>query len=101
MYVVIVNLVLFVYVFFYVLILQLKKELYLEIVKDVIRKTVKYVLRGLDGVVLQSYKGGEVIDIQFKGVSVILVEEIERNVESSSYYRKLLGVFLQSCIFNC
>lgn len=99
MYVVIVNLVLFVYVFFYVL--QLKKELYLEIVKDVIRKTVKYVLRGLDGVVLQSYKGGEVIDIQFKGVSVILVEEIERNVESSSYYRKLLGVFLQSCIFNC
>lgn len=99
MYVVIVNLVLFVYVFFYVL--QLKKELYLEIVKDVIRKTVKYVLRGLDGVVLQSYKGGEVIDKQFKGVSVILVEEIERNVESSSYYRKLLGVFLQSCIFNC
>lgn len=95
MYVVIVNLVLFVYVFFYVL--QLKKELYLEIVKDVIRKTVKYVLRGLDGVVLQSYKGGEVIDIQFKGVSIILVEEIERKVESSSYYRKLLGVFLQSC----
>lgn len=72
MHVVTVNLVSFVYVFFYVL--QLKKELHSEIVKDVTRKTVKHVLRGLDGAVLQSYKGGEAIDTQPKGVSATPAE---------------------------
>lgn len=92
MHVVTVNLVSFVYVFFYVL--QLKKELHSEIVKDVTRKTVKHVLRGLDGAVLQSYKGGEAIDTQPKGVSATPVEETERNAESSSHHRKLSGVLL-------
>lgn len=86
MHVVTVNLVSFVYVFFYVL--QLKKELHSEIVKDVTRKTVKHVLRGLDGAVLQSYKGGEAIDTQPKGVSATPAEETERNAESSSHHRK-------------
>lgn len=90
MHVVTVNLVSFVYVFFYVLILQLKKELHSEIVKDVTRKTVKHVLRGLDGAVLQSYKGGEAIDTQPKGVSATPAE----NAESSSHHRKLSGVLL-------
>lgn len=94
MHVVTVNLVSFVYVFFYVLILQLKKELHSEIVKDVTRKTVKHVLRGLDGAVLQSYKGGEAIDKQPKGVSATPAEETERNAESSSHHRKLSGVLL-------
>lgn len=94
MHVVTVNLVSFVYVFFYVLILQLKKELHSEIVKDVTRKTVKHVLRGLDGAVLQSYKGGEAIDTQPKGVSASPAEETERNAESSSHHRKLSGVLL-------
>lgn len=92
MHVVTVNLVSFVYVFFYVL--QLKKELHSEIVKDVTRKTVKHVLRGLDGAVLQSYKGGEAIDTQPKGVSATPAEETERNAESSSLHRKLSGVLL-------
>lgn len=92
MHVVTVNLVSFVYVFFYVL--QLKKELHSEIVKDVTRKTVKHVLRGLDGAVLQSYKGGEAIDTQPKGVSATPAEETERNAESSSHHRKLSGVLL-------
>lgn len=92
MHVVTVNLVSFVYVFFYVL--QLKKELHSEIVKDVTRKTVKHVLRGLDGAVLQSYKGGEAIDTQPKGVSATPAEETERNAESSSHHRKLSGLLL-------
>lgn len=92
MHVVTVNLVSFVYVFFYVL--QLKKELHSEIVKDVTRKTVKHVLRGLDGAVLQSYKGGGAIDTQPKGVSATPAEETERNAESSSHHRKLSGVLL-------
>lgn len=92
MHVVTVNLVSFVYVFFYVL--QLKKELHSEIVKDVTRKTVKHVLRGLDGAVLQSYKGEEAIDTQPKGVSATPAEETERNAESSSHHRKLSGVLL-------
>lgn len=92
MHVVTVNLVSFVYMFFYVL--QLKKELHSEIVKDVTRKTVKHVLRGLDGAVLQSYKGGEAIDTQPKGVSATPAEETERNAESSSHHRKLSGVLL-------
>lgn len=92
MHVVTVNLVSFVYVFFYVL--QLKKELHSEIVKDVTRKTVKHVLRGLDGAVLQSYKGGEAIDTQPKGVSATPAEETERNAESNSHHRKLSGVLL-------
>lgn len=92
MHVVTVNLVSFVYVFFYVL--QLKKELHSEIVKDVTRKTVKHVLRGLDGAVLQSYKGGEAIDTQPKGVSTTPAEETERKAESSSHHRKLSGVLL-------
>lgn len=92
MHVVTVNLVSFVYVFFYVL--QLKKELHSEIVKDVTRKTVKHVLRGLDGAVLQSYKGEEAIDTQPKGVSATPAEDTERNAESSSHHRKLSGVLL-------
>ncbi|XP_071149090.1 next to BRCA1 gene 1 protein-like [Mytilus edulis] len=37
---------------------QLKLELRTEIVRDVTRKTVKQVLKGLDGAVIQSMKGG-------------------------------------------
>ncbi|XP_061189059.1 next to BRCA1 gene 1 protein-like isoform X2 [Saccostrea echinata] len=48
---------------------ELKKELHSEIVKDVTRKTVKHVLRGLDGAVLQSYKGGEGTENQPKGAT--------------------------------
>lgn len=78
---------------------ELKKELHSEIVKDVTRKTVKHVLRGLDGAVLQSYKGGEAIDTQPKGVSATPAEETERNAESSShhpiYYH--CGVLCDNC----
>lgn len=94
MHVVTVNLVSFVYMYVFFYVLQLKKELHSEIVKDVTRKTVKHVLRGLDGAVLQSYKGGEAIDTQPKGVSATPAEETERNAESSSHHRKLSGVLL-------
>ncbi|XP_033728100.1 next to BRCA1 gene 1 protein-like [Pecten maximus] len=41
---------------------QLKTELRTEIVKDVTKKTVRHVLKGLDGAVIQSVKGPEGVD---------------------------------------
>ena len=41
--------------------LQLKKELRSEIVRDVTRKTVREVLKGLDGAVIESLQGTSLI----------------------------------------
>ena len=48
---------------------QLKTELRTEIVRDVTRKTVKQVLKGLDGAVIQSMKGGNTTDMSEQPVS--------------------------------
>ena len=44
------------------LIFQLKKELRSEIVRDVTRKTVREVLKGLDGAVIESLQGSNLLN---------------------------------------
>lgn len=41
--------------------LQLKRDLRTEIVRDVTRKTVKHVLKGLDGAVIESLQGSSLL----------------------------------------
>ena len=43
------------------LLFQLKKELRCEIVRDVTRKTVREVLKGLDGAVIESLQGSNLL----------------------------------------
>ncbi|XP_048774182.2 next to BRCA1 gene 1 protein-like isoform X2 [Ostrea edulis] len=78
---------------------ELKKELHSEIVKDVTRKTVKHVLRGLDGAVLQSYKGGEATESQPKGATASSHQGVQEEADTSNshpvYYH--CGVECDNC----
>ena len=67
---------------------QLKFELRTEIVRDVTRKTVKQVLKGLDGAVIQSMKGGNSADVSEATVSSTKREEKEPEIPITSPFKK-------------
>jgi hypothetical protein len=68
--------------------LQLKFELRTEIVRDVTRKTVKQVLKGLDGAVIQSMKGGNSADVSEATVSSTKTEVKEPEIPITSPFKK-------------
>nr|XP_022323351.1 next to BRCA1 gene 1 protein-like isoform X1 [Crassostrea virginica]XP_022323352.1 next to BRCA1 gene 1 protein-like isoform X1 [Crassostrea virginica] len=78
---------------------ELKKELHTEIVKDVTRKTVKHVLRGLDGAVLQSYRGVEGTENQAKGATSLTSKDQKKAMDDNGnhpiYYH--CGVLCDNC----
>ncbi|XP_060065611.1 next to BRCA1 gene 1 protein-like [Ylistrum balloti] len=91
---------------------QLKTELRTEIVKDVTKKTVRHVLKGLDGAVIQSVKGPNEVDPAVTSPTAFQGETTPKTEIPSShpiYYhegiicnfcdRVILGVRYKCC--NC
>lgn len=90
---------------------QLKTELRTEIVKDVTKKTVRHVLKGLDGAVIQSVKGPEGVNSPVSPPTGNLGETTKTEMPSSHpmYYhegivcnfceRTIVGVRYKCC--NC
>lgn len=64
--------------------MQLKSELRTEIVRDVTRKTVKQVLKGLDGAVIQSMKGGNAADLSEQHDSPVKMPDTEEPVQTKT-----------------
>ena len=68
------------------LLFQLKKELRCEIVRDVTRKTVREVLKGLDGAVIESLQGSNLLPTAST--------DSNKGKTPKTEYRKLGGWFI-------